>query len=119
MRIKNDELSLSSQDLTLDTISQPLWLAHIVNYSVQANLTGTPNGTLKLQGSNDFGGKDAQNPNIANWSDLGIEQVVTSAGSYILQDKDCGYRWVRLVWINTSSAGGSEMESARFNVKGV
>ena len=117
MRIKNGELGVSSNDLTSNITSDALWLAHIVNYSIQMTVDGTPNGTFKLQGSNDFGGKDADNPSIANWADLGIDVAVTSAGSYVLSDSDCGYRWVRLVWTD-SSTGASTVE-VRFNVKGV
>lgn len=119
MRTKNENLTTSSVDLTSNITSDPLWLAHIVNYSVQFTITGTPNGTLKLQGSNDFGGKDSSSASITNWADLSIEQSITASGSYILQDKNCGYKWVRLVWTDSSSGGGSEISSVRFNVKGI
>lgn len=119
MRIKNEDLTVSSTDLTANITSNAIWLAHIVNYSIQVTVTGSPNGTFKLQGSNDYGAKDSQNPNIANWADLSIDQAVTASGSYMLSDSDCGYRWVRLVWTDSSSAGGSEIGEVRFNVKGV
>jgi hypothetical protein len=119
MRVKNEDLTISSVDLQSNITSDPLWLSHIVNYSIQATVSGTPNGTFKLQGSNDFGGKDSSSAIIANWADLSIEQAVTAAGSYILQDKDCGYKWVRLVWTDSSSGASSEIEALRFNVKGV
>ena len=119
MRIKNEDLTTSSVDLTSNITSDPVWLAHIANYSVQVTVSGTPNGSFKLQGSNDFGGKDASSSSITNWSDLSIEQVITASGSYMLSDANCGYKWVRLVWTNSTSGGGSEISSARFNVKGV
>lgn len=120
MRIENKQLTLDGTDLTSTVLSNPIWLAHIANYSVQITCTGTPNGTFKLQGSNDFGAKDNQpaNASITNWADLSISQAVTASGSYMLEDADCGYRWVRLVWTDSSSGGGSAVSSARYNVKG-
>lgn len=115
MRIKNEDLALSSNSLAANITSEALWLSHIVNYSLQMNVTGGANGTFKLQGSNDFGSKDAKDPDISNWADLGIEIAISSDGSYILQDRDCGYKWVRLVWTGT----GAGTVSVRFMVKGV
>lgn len=122
MRIKNDDLTLSSTDMTTATItSNPIWLGHIVNYSIQLVYTGTPNGAFKLQGSNDEGAKtnDIENVNITNWSDIPSTTVnVTSAGSNIYNITDAGYRWVRLVWTDSTS-GASTITSARYNVKGI
>ena len=119
MRIQNEKLELSSNDLTSPITSSPLWLAHIVNYSIQITTSGTPNGTFKLQVSNDEGSKSGSNATVLNWADSVINVTITSAGSIILEDKDCTSRWVRLVWTDSGSAGGSVIEEVRFNVKGI
>jgi len=121
MRIKNESLALSGTDMTTTITSDPIWLAHIVNFSIQAVFTGTPNGAFTLQGSNDEGSKsnDVTNAVITNWSTVdSSSKAVTSSGSVLYNIENAGYRWVRLVWTDTSS-GASTITSCRSNVKGV
>ena len=121
MRTKNDSFTLSGTDMTVNITSDPIWLGHIVNYSIQVVYTGTPNGTLKLQGSNDQGANDTSlsTATITNWTDIPSSSIaVSAAGSSLLLDKDCGYRWVRLVWTDSAS-GASSITVARYNVKGI
>lgn len=121
MRVQNESLELSGTDMTADISSDAIWLGHIVNYSIQVVFTGSPNGGFKLQGSNDKGANTNQtsDANVTNWSDLADTTVnVTSAGSHIYNIENAGYRWVRLVWTDSTS-GASTLTSARFNVKGV
>lgn len=122
MRIQNEDLTLDGTDMQSNIVSDPVWLAHIVNYSVQVVYTGTPNGTLKLQGSNDLGAKDGlqSTVSITNWSDIsGASESVTAAGDVIFNIENAGYRWFRLVWTESSSGSPSTITSARFNVKGI
>lgn len=122
MRIKNDELTLSSTDMTAATItSDPIWLGHIANFAIQLVFTGTPNGTFKLQASNDEGARDTyiESPSISNWTDVdGSSQVISAAGDHMWNVQNCGYRWIRIVWTD-SSTGAATITSARMNVKGV
>lgn len=122
MRIQNGNLALDGTDMQSNIESKPLWLAHIIHYSVQTVYTGTPNGTLKIQGSNDdgVGTNDPKkvDANIQNWTDLGVSDTITAAGSTMFNVENCGYKWVRLVWTDSSSGIGSTISSCRFNVKG-
>lgn len=124
MRIGNDDLTIST-NLGVNQVSEPIWLGHICNYSIQLVFTGTPDGIFKLQLSNDAGNPSAPNEldrdfKIVNWSDIGgSSQIISAAGDLAYQVENAGYRWVRLVW-EASSAGTSPLlTSAKFNVKGV
>ena len=121
MRTKNDTLTLDGTDMTSNISSDAIWLGHVVNFSVQAIYTGsTPNGTLKLQASNDEGSKDNDiaSSSITNWTDIPSETVtVTAAGSSLFNVENCGYRWFRLVWVDNTSTAGTL--SARYNIKGI
>lgn len=122
MRIQNENLTLDGTDMQSSIVSDPVWLAHIVNFSVQAVYTGSPNGTLKLQGSNDQGAKDglSSQVSISNWSDIsGASESVTGAGNVLFNVENAGYRWFRLVWTDSASGSPSTLTSARFNVKGI
>lgn len=122
MRIKNEALELSDTDMTSNITSDPIWLGHIAHYSIQAVFTGTPNGSFKLQGSNDEGANsnNIENVSITNWSDIsGSSTNVSAAGNLILNQENVGYRWVRLVWTDSSSGSPSTITSCRYNVKGV
>lgn len=119
MRTKNEDLELSGTDMTSNIDSKALWLGHIVNYSIQVVYTGSPNGTLSIEASNDEGSNtnDTSNAQITNWTQVDA-QAVSAAGSHMFQFENVGYKWVRLVWTNSSS-GASTITSARYNIKGI
>jgi hypothetical protein len=120
MRIGNDDLVLSGTSMLTTITSSPVWLGHIAVYSIQLVFTGTPNGTFKLQASNDDGGQNVTSPTITNWTDIGSSsQAISAAGTHMYNVADCGYKWVRLVWSDSSSGNPSTLTVARFNVKGV
>ena len=92
------------------------------NISIQANWTGIPTGTFKIQISNDIVDENTarnQDPasNVVNWSDYtgSDTQVVGVAGNWLWMDKNVGYRWIRLVYTRIS---GSGFMTAIFNGKG-
>jgi hypothetical protein len=109
-------------DMSASFASNPLWLGHICNYSIQLEFTGSPNGTFKLQMSNDPG-QPSQQPlvefnYVKNWTDIkGSDQVITASGDHSWNVQDAGYRWVRFVW--TRSSGSGTLINAEFNIKGV
>lgn len=120
MRIANDALTLSGTDMRDDITSSAVWLGHICNFSIQLVFTGTPNGTLKLQCSNDSGGPDVSNPSLTNWTDItGSSQAITASGNHTWNVQNCGYKWVRLYWTDATSGNPSTLTVARMNVKGV
>ncbi len=121
MRIQNEELSLSGTDMTSNITCDPIWLGHIAYYSIQLVFTGTPDGSFKLQVSNDIGSNDLSiaSATVTNWTDLaGSSTVVSASGDLMFNANNAGYRWVRLVWTNSASGSPSTITSARFNVKG-
>jgi hypothetical protein len=130
MRIGNDSLSLNGVDVATTPVSMgasfnldAVYLAHIVNFAIQLVFTGTPDGTLTLQASNDKGledkpqgGWDARG--VTHWTTiLGSDQAIAAAGNHMWDVQNCGYRWVRVVYTRNASTGS--LTSATMNVKGV
>lgn len=101
----------------------PIYLGHIVDYSIQLVFTGTPGGNFKLQVSNDPGRPNAaseaeQYAAVLNWTDVaGSAQTISAAGDHTWNVENAGYVWARVVWTQTSSTG--TLTSARVNGKGV
>jgi hypothetical protein len=63
---------------------------------IQAVFTGTPDGTLKLQISNDD----------TNWTDYtGSSEAISGAGNFAWNIINIGFQYVRLVYTRSSSTG--------------
>ena len=78
---------------------------------MQANVTGTMAGTLKLQFSNDTGAS----PTL--WSDIPSASIaVANTGTYIIAKTDLCYANIRLAYVRTS---GSGTITANVNTQGV
>lgn len=93
-------------DMTNNLTSPAIFLGHVVNYSVQAVFTGTPNGVFLLQASNDPGVSANDWPKAVNWTDITSSTVtVTGAGDLAINVVNSGYQWVRLVYRATSNSG--------------
>jgi hypothetical protein len=82
------------------------------NWSAQAEWTGTPTGTLKVQVSN----KNPLGPNdngsfpsfvAGDWVDLPDTTVAIagSAGNQVYDAEDASYAWVKVIYTNTSGTG--------------
>lgn len=123
MRIANDPLTLSGTDMSIGITSDPIWLGHIANYSIQIVFTGTPVGSFKLQMSNDDGRItqptiQTQDFGVINYTDIAdSNQAISAAGNHAYTVENAGYRWVRLVYTPTSGSG--TITVARFNIKGI
>lgn len=123
MRTGNDDLNLSGTSMAVSITSDPIWLGHIINYNIQVAFTGSPNGSFKLQVSNDAGRPEAaheedRNFGITHWTDMAdSNQAIVAAGDHSYEVQAAGHRWVRLVWTPTSGTG--TITSIRFSVKGV
>jgi hypothetical protein len=116
MRIGNDSIVLSSNDMSISLSGEAIWLGHISDFSIQLVFTGSPAGSFKLQCSNDKGGSP-ERPEITNWTDIaGSTQLISGAGDHVWNYENCGFRWVRFVWIPTSGSG--LINVASMNVKG-
>lgn len=101
----------------------PIYLGHIVDFSIQLVFTGTPGGNFKLQVSNDLGKINAtseaeQVSGVTNWTDVADSaQTISAAGDHTWAVENAGYRWVRVLW--TFTGGSGTLTSARVNGKGV
>lgn len=95
---------------------------------VSAPATGTPNGSIALQASNDISQLEGSNgypdANTVNWSALSFWDDATAswiqskafagANSFLFTLQVHSARWLRMVWTNTS---GSALLTARLQVK--
>jgi hypothetical protein len=122
MRVNNEDL-LNGNPVSLGTSAnlKAIWLGHIANYAIQLVFTGTPNGTFKLQASNDE--VDPRMPiaqieaGLVNWTDIADSgQLITAAGNHTWTVENAGYAWVRVVWTQISGTG--TLTSARSYCKG-
>lgn len=128
MRVNNEDLLeidgvRNTVSLGANAVLKPIWLGHICNYAIQMTFTGTPNGTFKLQASNDQGRPNAsseaeQSAAVTTWTDIsGSAQPISAAGDHMYQVENAGYTWVRVVY--TYNSGTGTITAARCNVKGV
>ena len=123
MRIFNDQVIFDNLDMSVSRQSEPIYLGHIMHYSIQLKYTGSPAGTFKLQVSNDLGEIDAQTRlvqgrAVQNWTDVADSAItISAAGDCMWTVENIGYRWARVVYI--ASSGTGTIVSARANGKGV
>lgn len=84
-------------------------------YSLQYIITGTPVGTLTIQGSNDTGfnapaGGPVSAQNVVNWSTVTAGQAITTTGTFLINMPDVMYKWVRVAYTSTSGSGNITVE---------
>lgn len=108
-------------DMSTSFDIEALWLADVVNYSIQLVFSGSPIGVWKLQASNDetrlIDGVQ-HSPNPVNWTDIvGSSQPISASGTHIWNVANEGYLWVRVVYTATSGTGS--LDSARTFIKAV
>jgi hypothetical protein len=89
-------------DMSGNITSIPTILNETCTYNVHATFTGSPVGSIKLQGTND--------PILLGWIDItgpGVTTVtpVTSAGTYMVNVEFAGYSQVQLIYTATSGSG--------------
>lgn len=93
----------------------------IFNVSVQAEVTGTSTGVLKLQASNDplqtLQLDSLGNAIPINWSDVPSATVaIAGAGIYLIPFTQVCYRWIRCKFVHTNGATGTIV--ANMNTQG-
>lgn len=118
MRVSNDVI-IDAGDMSGDLTSSVISLDQVYGYSVQAVFTGSPNGTLKLQCSDDPGSAERAplGSGVTNWTDItGATFSITGAGDATFNVNLAFYKWARLVYTRTSGSGSL---TARCNTKGM
>lgn len=87
-----------SGDMSADITSLAVNIDEIVTYAVQATFTGSPVGSITLEGSN--------NPTILGYDTIDLSTAaVNGAGSYLVNVELPGYSYVRLAYTFTSGSG--------------
>lgn len=120
MRSLNEAL-LTNQDASVSFVTPATSLEYQLGVSFQVVITGTPVGTLDLQGSNDFGtvkpaGPDQGNPGVVNWTDIANSSAaVSGAGTVTWNFNGVFYKWIRVNYIAVSGTGTMTI---RVNTKG-
>lgn len=119
MRINNNQL-VTAQALNTSFNSPSQQIEMQIGYAVQANVTGAPTGTFKLQASADKAELiSPSNYPPTHWSDItGTSIAVTTSGSYFWNVVDPMYTWFRVVYTDTSGGTSTATVTVVVNLKG-
>jgi hypothetical protein len=106
MKFANEKI-ISAADMSSSFSSNPILLDQIYGYSFQAIFTGSPNGTFKLQCSND----DVKlSSSVTVWSDIGsTSQAISASGDLTYNVTAAFYKWVRIVYTRSSGSGSCDI----------
>ena len=103
-----------------NTISNYFYLGKAKNFSVHAEWTGTPNGTLKLQVSGKFPGgylDGGVDPGLVAGDFIDLPDatvtIAGASGSQLWDVEDASYSWVKATYTNTSSTGTLQVTSSK------
>lgn len=128
MRTFNKQIT-TAQILNANYSSPYVPLKNIILYTMAANITGTPTGSLKLQASNDPETNDTQYnvtagapPSVSptNWVDITDSTFAVSAsGETMWNVRDIGYNYVRVIYTDSSSGASTATMNIVFNGKGI
>jgi len=107
---RTNHIILNNGDASGNLTSDAFWLDQIYVIALQATITGTTAGTIKLQGSADLGTQFPNNPaagaGISTWTDIvNSSTPVTGAGSVTWNFQGVGYEWIRCVYSVSSGTG--------------
>ena|ERR1019366_3572742 len=87
-----------SGDMSGNITSLATNLDETCTYNIQATFTGSPVGSIKVEGSDD--------PVLLGYTDITDSIApITTSGNYMLNVEFPGYSWVRLVYTFTSGTG--------------
>ena len=106
MKFANEKI-ISAADMSSSFLSEPILLDQIYGYSFQAVFTGSPNGTFKIQCSNDDVNSSSS---VVGWSDVGSSsQAISAAGDLFYNIDAAFYKWVRIVYTRSSGSGSCDV----------
>ena len=110
-------LAIDAGDPETTLNSSPIYTQQMLYASAQiSGGTSTPNGTLKIYGSNDHGidAPGLGTASVSNWVEVGT-LAVTAAGN-ALAVSDLAYKWIKVNWTDSTSTAGTM--SIRCTIKG-
>ena len=124
MKANTSQLNFANAVMTGTTtiVSDPIPLDQIYGFAIQAIYTGTPIGSIKLQASSDAPLHTSQTSNggpdvVTNWVDIANSQyTIAGTGQYMWNYNGAFFRYVRIVYTNTSGVGHL---AAEICIKGV
>jgi hypothetical protein len=99
-------------DVSGDLLSEKILIAQTKGVVIQAEVTGSPDGSLIIEASSEMTEKSG---NVTIWSQIHTETVL-GVEDYLFFLKDAGYKWVRVRW--DANGGSSGLINARFTFKG-
>lgn len=107
---RTNTIILNAGDASGSLTSSAFWLDQIYVLAIQAKITGSTAGTIKLQGSADLGSTNATNPaagaGIVTWTDIADSSTsVNGTGSVTWNYQGVGYEWIRVVYTRVSGTG--------------
>jgi hypothetical protein len=106
-----------TQTISANAYSVPIYVANkdLVGVHLTCSSTGSPNGSLSMQSTNDISAQEGNripDVNLINWAtisffDEALSTLVTTrpvvgAQSYLLTVQMLSGRWWRVLWTNTS-----------------
>lgn len=101
---------INAANMSASFNSSPILLDQIYGFSFQSIFTGSPNGSFKLQCSNDNVQTESQ---VSNWTDIaGTSQAITASGSLLYNVNYAFYMWVRVVYTFSSGSGSCNVTYA-------
>lgn len=114
MRTVNDVLA-SAVDASASFNSEAFLVDQVFSFDLQVIISGTPIGTMKLQGSSDPGttGTVPTSVGVSNWGDVaGSTQSINGAGYVVYNYTEApGFKWVRLVYTSSSGTGNVTIQA--------
>lgn len=117
MRTQNDSLISAPIIISGTWESEPVWVNQLFGFGFQLGFENA-SAICKLQTSNDKGNPQAQSPNSYNvntWNDL-LDSETTMTGDGI---GDYNVSEVNYAWVRVSIIGDVDLNSIKFNGKGV
>lgn len=106
---RKNELLLAAGDMSGNISTDPIDVRNLIVGSIQCEFTGSPNGTMKLQCSNDvaeFLKQPGTQPAPVNWTDItGSSIAVSAAGDIMYNLTSMGYDYLRVVYTASSGTG--------------